>query len=187
MASQYKLANLLIMAFASLGATADNQMAPPATILKEIKPYRTFVTIQRYNLESTGSQSQGINNSRLEIKFSDGSKAALPESGHYWPIGQGQTQEVNRTFEIPWSMIQNDSTHFTIQMVRSGTKLAPCEFAVEQISQFNRAYVCHTDVAAQTEMKIPSDRIVKESVQIRVFSDRNSTPNEIPKDAIALK
>ncbi|NDC24167.1 MAG: hypothetical protein EBZ49_08575, partial [Proteobacteria bacterium] len=111
----------------------------------------------------------------------------LPEGGHYWSIGNNQSQDINRTFEIPFSAIQNDGFAFELTMVRSGKKILPCRFEVAQLSQFNRTYFCRTDVAFQQNQNIPQDKIAKEAVEVRVFSDINSSQSEIPKDVIALR
>lgn len=163
---------------------ANETSAPVAAPIT--KPYRTFITIQRYNLEHSGNPGTAIQNAKLEISFSDGTQAVLPENGHYWPINNGQSQEINRTFEVPPALIQSDTTLLSLKMIRSGSKTSPCEFKIEQIPQFNRAYICRTDVAAQTQQHKAEDRIVKESVEIRVFTDRNTPASELPKNAIAL-
>lgn len=155
--------------------------------LKPVQPYRTFITVQRYTVEQNGEKTDQVSNIRLEIAFPNGSKVQLPENGQYWPIGNGQYQEINRTFELPFSMVRNDSFQFRIQMIRHGGKFLPCEFDVTALSQFNRTYICHTDVNWQTNQKIAAERIDKEGVQIRVFTDRNSQPKEIPENSIALR
>ena len=152
------------------------------------KPYRTFVTIKKYNLENNGIPSKPISNVKLEISFPGGHKVDLPEGGHYWSIGNNQSQEINRTFEIPFSHIQKDGFSFELTMVRKGKKILPCRFDVARLSQFNRSYVCRTDVAFQTNQQhLADEKVAKEAIEIRVFSDINSTPAEIPKDVIALK
>ena len=172
----------------SLTVKAEEPMNEPVTqVIKEVKPFRTFLTIQKYNLENSGKASDKIFNARLEISFPNGSKLTLPEGGHRWPISNGQSQEINRTIEIPWAFVQSDATHFTVSILRSGSTIAPCEFNAEQLSQFNRGYVCHTDAGIQAEAGTPAEQIVRESVHVRVFTDRNSTPREIPTDAIALR
>lgn len=179
---------LIAMGGASFSAHAEEPTQEPVTqVIKEVKPFRTFLTIQKYNLENSGKASDKIFNSRIEIAFPNGSKVTLPESGHRWPISNGQSQEINRTFEIPWAFVQSDSTRFTVTILRSGETISPCEFSVDQLSQFNRGYVCHTDAGLQSEQGTPPEKVVRESVHVRVFTDRNSTPNEIPKDALALR
>lgn len=183
---------VLLTLIAALGlgfnAQSEEQAPEPVTqVIKEVKPFRTFLTIQKYNLENSGKSQDKIFNAKIEISFPNGSKVTLPESGHRWPIGNGQSQEINRTFEIPWAFVQSDATRFTVSITRSGATIAPCEFSVEQLSQFNRGYVCRTDAAFQAEQGTPQEKIVRESVHVRVFTDRNATPNEIPKDAIALR
>ena len=153
-----------------------------------IKPYRTFVTIKKYNLENNGIPSKPISNVKLEIQFPGGHAVQLPEGGHYWSIGNNQSQEINRTFELPFAVIQNDGFSFELTMIRKGKKILPCRFEVAKLSQFNRNYICRTDVAFQTNQQhLPEEKVAKEAIEIRVFSDLNATPAEIPKDAIALK
>lgn len=154
----------------------------------EEKPFRTFVTIKKYNLESNGIPSKPISNVKFEISFPGGNHVQLPEGGHYWSIGNNQSQEINRTFEVPFAFIQKDSFSFELTMLRKGKKILPCRFEVSKISQFNRSYVCRTDVAFQTNQQhLPEEQVAKEAVEIRVFSDVNSTQSEIPKDVVALK
>ncbi|MBI3294816.1 MAG: hypothetical protein HYZ71_08805 [Deltaproteobacteria bacterium] len=147
------------------------------------KPYRTFVTIQRYNLEQLGASTDSISNVRLAITFPDGQSFTLPESGQYWPIGNAQTQEINRTFEIPWRWLRSDGFRMTVQMERRGADFLPCVFDITQLSLFNRSYVCHTDVQWQITQDHATDATAdKEGVQVRVFTDLNSNANEIPKE-----
>ena len=172
----------------SLTARAEEAPSEPVTqVIKEVKPFRTFLTIQKYNLEQSGKASDKIFNARVEISFPNGSKLTLPEGGHRWPISNGQSQEINRTIEIPWAFVQSDATRFTVSILRSGATISPCEFTVEQLSQFNRGYICHTDATLQAEQGTPADKVVRESIHVRVFTDRNSTPREIPTDALALR
>lgn len=172
----------------SLAAKAEEPSQEPVTqVIKEVKPFRTFLTIQKYNLENSGKAADKIFNARIEISFPNGSKLILPEGGHRWPISNGQSQEINRTVEIPWAFVQSDATRFTVSILRSGATIAPCEFAAEQLSQFNRGYICHTDAGFQADQGTPQEQIVRESVYVRVFTDRNSTPKEIPTDALALR
>ena len=146
------------------------------------KPYRTFVTIQRYNLEQMGAGADKIANVRLDITLPGQQKITLPETGQYWPIGNSQTQEINRTFEIPWTHLRNDGFKITIRMIRRGSEMLPCEFDVSQLSQFNRSYVCHTDVPWQISHNRATEQTAdKEGVQIRVFTDLNSPSSEISK------
>lgn len=182
---------LAIVGLASIKAISNEEVLEAPESQKKfelIKPYRTFITIKKYNLENNGTPNRPISNVKLAIKFPNGSQIELPEGGHYWSIGNLQSQEINRTFEIPFSQIQNDGFSFELTMIRKGKKILPCKFQVNRLSQFNRSYVCRTDVAYQMKQQnIPDEKVAKEAVEIRVFSDKNSLPKEIPNDAIALK
>jgi hypothetical protein len=183
-----KLLGLIASGGLVFSALAQEPITEPVTqVIKEVKPFRTFITIQKYNLENSGKSADKTFNARIELSFPNGSTVTLPEGGHRWPIGNGQSQEINRTFEVPWSLVQSDSTKFTVAILRSGSTIAPCEFSAEQLSQFNRGYVCHTDAGIQADQGTPQDKIIRESVFVRVFTDRNSNPTEVPKDAIALR
>lgn len=165
-----------------------------ATPIQPVKPYRTFLTIQRYTIENNGEPNDPISNVRLELKFAKqskeqgNSKVQLPGGGQYWPIGNGQVQEIGQTFEIPWEFLQSDGFTFEVQMVRKGAIFMPCKFEVQQMSQFNRTYICRLDTDWQTKIqRVPPDRLDKEALQVRVFTDLNSESKDVPKDAIALK
>ncbi len=167
---------------------AQNTAAQPALARPIVNaPYRTFLTIQRYTLETNGDPGTNISNARLELKFPNDVVIKLPGGDQYWPIGNGQVQEVNQTFEIPWANIKGDSFGFVLQIVRKGAQILPCQFDVKELSQFNRTYHCQTDVGWQTTNNVPAERIIREGVQIRVFTDRNTPSKEVPKDAVALK
>ncbi|MFM8270477.1 MAG: hypothetical protein ACKN9V_09845 [Pseudomonadota bacterium] len=176
----------------SLGLALVSTKALPepeaASELLITKPYRTFVTIKKYNLENNGIPSKPVSNVKLELSFPGGHRIELPEGGHYWSIGNNQSQDINRTFEVPFAQIQKDGFSFELTMIRKGKKILPCRFEVTRLSQFNRSYVCRTDVAFQmNQQHLPEEKVAKEAIEVRVFSDINSTPAEIPKDVIALK
>ena len=182
---------LLIVLFALVGKnthseTTEGQMQAQVP-QQNTKPYRTFITIQRYTVENNGNVSQPVSNVRLELTFPNGAQTKLPENGDFWPVGNGQSQEINRTFEIPWAYVQNDGFKFSVLMVRKGTKILPCEFDIVQLSQFNRGYICRTDVAYQANKGKTEAEMDKEGIQIRVFTDKNSSPKDVPQDAIALR
>ncbi|MCB0403405.1 MAG: hypothetical protein KDD51_01370 [Bdellovibrionales bacterium] len=162
-----------------------------------VEPYRTFIEIQRYEIENNGEdpQAQPISNVKLEVKFpkdpADAEAARLemelPGNGQYWPIGNGQVQEIKRTLELPWKYVVKDGFTFEIQMVRKGSWMKPCVFEVTQLSEFNRAYVCRTDLDWQKKRGVPEQRLDKEGVQVRVFTDKNTPKRQIPTDAIAIR
>ena len=176
---------LLPMAIAGENAPVVLNAATGANAV--VTPYRTFITIQRYNIENAGETKNPISNVRLAITFPNGNTMYLPEGGQFWPIGSGQVQEVNRTFEIPWTFIKADGFKFVVKIENKGNPFEPCLFDVVQLSEFNRSYTCHTDLGWQASKGIPQEKMNKEGVQIRVFTSKNSLPNEIPKDALALK
>jgi len=166
--------------------TGANEAANGAPMAK-IEPYRTFLTIMRYTMENNGEPTNPISNVRIGLEFPSGNKLGLPEAGQYWPIGNGQMQEINRTYEIPWAFINNDGFKFKIQMERKGSLMLPCEFDIVQLSQFNRTYTCHTDLKWQQDQRVAESNLDKEGIQIRIFTSKNSLPKEIPQDALALK
>lgn len=173
---------------AAAPAPAQAQPADPSLARPVVgQPFRTFLTIQRYTLENSGDTSNAISNVRLELKFPGDVQIKLPGGEQHWPIGNGQVQEVNQTFEIPYAYVKSDSFGFVLQMVRKGAQILPCQFEVKELSQFNRTYTCQTDVNWQVNNKVPEKNIAREGVQIRVFTDRNTPSKEIPKDAVALK
>lgn len=176
-------------------ATQPMQLADAATPgfdtgLPPVKPYRTWIQIQRYQVENSGEGLGSISNVRLVITFpgptEKGTVVELPGGGQYWPIGNGQVQEINRTFELPFKYIQKDGFQFRIQMIRKGAWIKPCEFDVVQLSQFNRSYVCRTDVEWQKKRGIPEEKLDKESLQIRVLTDLELPKRQLPTDAIAI-
>jgi len=63
----------------------------------------------------------------------------------------------------------------------------PCNFDITALSQFNRAYVCKVDEGFQRRDRVAEQNLDREGVQIRVFTDLNSEPNEVPTDSIALR
>jgi hypothetical protein len=182
---------LLVVTLAFTNTLAEEMAAPAVPFDQQVKPYRTFVTVQRYNLENNGTPGKMASNVRVEVTFPNGSPKGvtleLPEGGDSWPVGNGQSQEINRTFEIPHAFLQADGFNMRVQMHEQGRIIDPCEISVQQLSQFNRAYNCQTDVAAQLKGNTAPDRVVKAGIQLRVFTDRNSEKKEIPQNAIAIR
>jgi hypothetical protein len=171
-------------------AKASTQPSGISTIgdaIGQIQPYRTFIDFQRYNMESNGEPNNPISNVRLTVTFPNGNKVILPEGSQWWPIGNGQAQEIHRMYELPFSYIVNDGFKFTVQMERKGSPMLPCQFDIVQLSQFNRAYTCHTDLTWQQSKNIPAENLDKEGIQIRIFTSKNSEPKEIPSDALAIR
>ena len=182
-----------LMLFTGFPAYAENNsviLRDAETVLSVAgmkNQYRTFISFQKYTMESNGQTGNAISNVRIEVTFPSGTRVELPESGVYWPIGNGQFQEINRVYEIPWSYVQRDGFRLRLQMIRKGSTISPCEIEVAQLSAYNRAYICHTDVIAQMKNGTEAGNAVKEGVEIRIFTDLNSTQKEIPQNAIALR
>jgi hypothetical protein len=165
-------------------AGVDGNGAPTQA---QIQPYRTFIEIARYNMENNGEPKNPVSNVRLTVTFPNQSKVQLPEGGQWWPIGNGQAQEIHRIYELPFSYIQGDGFKFAIQMERQGSPMLPCNFDVVQLSQFNRSYSCHTDIAWQQNQNMTAEQLDKEGIQVRVFTDKNSEKKEIPNNALAIR
>jgi hypothetical protein len=172
---------------ASGNLAQGQQPGSPAVQFAQVEPYRTWITLEGFVMEHNGDPENPISNVRLEVVFPSGQKLDLPGNGQYWTIGNGQMQEIKQTFEIPWTAVQADGFNFKVQMVRKGSELLPCNFEVRQLSQFNRKYFCHTDVAWQLNQKVPEDKLEKQGVEVRVFTDKNTPAKEIPKEALALR
>ncbi len=182
------VSNPQAIANAAVAGTPAGAVTPqPGISPSGQKPSRWFIQVQRYNVKNNGKKNNPISNVRITVTFPNKTKLTLPEGGQYWPIGNGQVQEINRTYELPPQYVVNDGFKFTIQMENKGDAILPCEFDVVQISQFNRAYVCSTDVGWQKSQNVPEDELDEQAVQVRVFTDINSEKKEIPPDAIALK
>lgn len=120
------------------------------------KSFRTFVTVK--------SRSK-IN---LEIKLPDGRQIQLPQ--------KNKSQETEHTVEVPFEFVKEDGFSMEMQMVTKGKDILPCQLTVRQLSQYNRSYVCRTS----------EDKAVREAVEIRVFTDVNSTKAEIPRKLLAF-
>lgn len=176
------------LAFSLMPGIAFAETAPEvAPGFAKIPAYRTWITLENFEMVSNGEPSNPVSNVKIEVVFPGGKKFELPEGGQYWTIGNGQIQDIKRTFELPASVIANDGFEFTIQMVRKGSKMLPCNFKVSQLSQYNRTYFCHTDIAWQTQNRTPEEKLDKEGINLRVWTDLNTPLKEQPKDALALK
>lgn len=188
MLARFILAILTIAMFLNSKAVYAEQMIPPKPPKPRLQPYRTFLHVQRYMIENTGDPQHPIANVKIVIKTPSGQELELPGNREYWPIGNGQFQEINRIYELPWEIIKDDGFTFSMTMVNQRSFIKPCKFEVVTLSQFNRSYVCRVDEDWQTRKNIPPERLDKEAIQIRVFTDLAHTPkNQIPKDAIAIR
>src|SRR5262245_18442458 len=100
---------------ANAQAAAPSAPVGGAPQYAQIKPYRVFITVQSYVMENSGDPKNPISNVRLEAAFPGEKKFELPEGGQYWPIGNGQKQEINRTYELPFAAIKDDGFEFQVQ------------------------------------------------------------------------
>lgn len=151
------------------------------------KAFRTFVTLKSYHLAQSGN---ALANHQIQIKVKLGEKetSALPQRELAWTLPTGGTKAINQTFEIPFEVLSSDSFSFEVQLLREGKTIEPCRFTVTQVSKYNRNYVCRSDVNHQTRnQNLPSDKISKEAIEVRVFTSLNTPKKEIPRQVIALK
>lgn len=169
------------------GADGQSDLAASSPAIAQVKPYRTFIEVARYNMENNGESNNPISNVRIVVTFPNQQKIQLPEGGQWWPIGNGQAQEIHKFYELPFSYIQNDGFKFSIQMERKGSLMLPCNFEVITLSQFNRSYTCHTDLNWQQNERISPENFDKEGIQVRVFTDQNSEKKEIPGNALMIR
>lgn len=159
--------------------------ANPAASLAQ--PFRTWVALEGFIMESNGDPANPISSVRLAVTMPGKLRLDLPGNGQYWTIGNGQMQEIHQIVEIPWEAVSaSDGFPFRVQIVRKGSTLLPCEFQVTQLSQFNRKYFCHTDVNWQISQNVPEENLEKEGIEVRVFTDKNTPANELPKEVLAM-
>jgi len=157
-------------------------------IEKKPSSYRAYVTLKAYHQEQNGNPKNPESQVRVQITFPDQKKIELPDRNRFWSVKDKQTQDINETFEVPQEFIQNDGFSFEVAIIDKGKEIVPCQIRVNQLSQFNRNYFCRTDVNAQAnQQKIQEEKLAKQAVELRVFSDVNSSSKEIPKKLLALK
>jgi len=167
---------LIVLGFFALNAFSDTK-----------KPFRTFITLKSYHIAQSGN-SLPEHNIQLKLKLEGQEALPLPQKDLSWTIANGGTQTINQTFEIPFEALQSDSFSFELQMIRKGKKIDPCRFTVSHVSQYNRSYVCRSDVNHQLhKQNLPLEKISKEAVEIRVFTSLKTKKKEIPRQVIALK
>jgi len=150
------------------------------------KSFRTFVTLKSYHLAQSGNALPN-HHIQLKVKLGEKETSSLPQRELAWTLPTGGTKAINQTFEIPFEVLSSDSFSFEVQMLREGKTIEPCRFAVTQVSQYNRNYVCRSDVNHQTRnQNLPSNKISKEAIEVRVFTSLNTPKKEIPRQVIAL-
>jgi len=156
---------------------AETQALADKTPIKESKPHRSFITIQEYQIEQNGG-TDPISNVRLEVFFPNRGELKLPGGNEYWPIGEGQVQPIGQTFEVPWTYVRRDGFTFLVQIERKGAWYKPCIFRVARLSEFNREYICRVDLAWQTKSGIPDEKLDKQGIKVRVFTDKHPSKME---------
>jgi len=178
MSFQFTFLNLFLIAFAFLSTNAFSNST---------KSFRTFVTLKSYRLEQSGN-SLTKHNIQLKVKLGEKEASSLPQRELAWTLPTGSTQAINQTFEIPFEALSSDHFSFEVQMLRDGKTIEPCRFLVTQVSQYNRNYVCRSDLNHQTQKQnLPLTKISKEAIEVRVFTSLNIPKREIPQKVIALK
>lgn len=98
------------------------------------KEFRTFVSIENVSEETT-----------VEVKLPDQKPLVNQERG--------------KRYEIPYSVARANQFRFVVQMAKGKHSINPCEFMIDQVNQFDRAYVC-------TAQGIPNTQVV-----VRVFTN----------------
>lgn len=152
------------------------------------KPFRTFVTIESYHQESNGRKSDSTSQVQLEVKLGPNQKLVLPEPKKFWTVQNQKSQPIHQTFEVPSELIQQDGFSFEITMIEKGKTILPCSIKVTELSKFNRSYMCRTDVNFQSNQQhIPEDKLAKQGVEVRVFSDLNVKNKELPKNLLVFR
>lgn len=167
---------LFLLGFFTFNAFSDSQ-----------KPFRTFITLKSYHLAQSGNTAPE-HSIQLKLKLEGQEALPLPQKDLSWTLSNGGTQTIDQTFEIPFEAISSDSFSFEVQMLREGKKIEPCRFTVTQLSQYNRNYICRSDVNYQLhKQNLPQDKISKEAIEVRVFTSLKTKKKEIPRQVIALK
>jgi hypothetical protein len=165
MKSNHRLLLFLVNLFLLQG----NSLADPQ------KSFRTFVTIKALHSEAPGVSSPNSSEVRLQIKLPDGRTLKLRE------------KDIQRSFEIPFDFVKQDSFGMEVALVRKGKNILPCQITVHQLSQYNRSYRCQTDVGFQINQQyIPENKVTREGVELRVFTDAQSDKKEIPRKLLAF-
>ena len=168
-----------------MGSTAHAQETVNS---KKERFYKAYVTVKAYHQEYNGSAKRPDSQVRVQIHFPDQKKIELPSSDQFWSVSNKQTQDINETFEVPQEFLVADGFSFEVSIIEKGKDIQPCKVKVNQLSQFNRTYFCRTDVNAQVnQLHLKEDKVAKQAVELRVFSDINSTSKEIPRKLVALK
>jgi hypothetical protein len=154
------LANLFLLQGNSLGDTP--------------KSFRTFVTVKALYHGDGGVSSPNNSEVRLQIKLPDGRTLKLRE------------KNIDQSFEIPFDFVKQDSFGMEVALVKKGKNILPCQITVYQLSQYNRSYRCQTDVGFQiNQQHVPENKVTREGVVFRVFTDAQSDKKEIPRKLLA--
>lgn len=86
-----------------------------------------------------------------------------------------EKQEKGKKFEVPVSMTKANRFNFTVQMTKKGHSVNPCEFVVEQVSDYDRAYIC-------TAQGIPATQVV-----VRVYTNLHGGDKVSGKQMLARR
>ena len=135
---------ILSLVFLGYSVFARAEAAP-----KPGTPWRTYVTILGVSDDTT-----------LEVTLPNEKKSRAMEAG------QG--------FELPHSAVRADAFPLIVQMVKEGQDFKPCQISVEQLTDFDRRYVC----TAQGGVA---------QVQVRVYTNLHGGERFRPSQILAKK
>lgn len=171
----------------SLAEEQNRAVQAAAVAASNSLPYRTFVILESFANDKIESTANLPAETRVEVSFPNGTKTAFPAENEFWKIAVGEKQEINRTFEIPLRYIHGEKFEIRVQMIIPGQEVDPCLITVQNVPQFNREYVCKTDVPEQLKSKHSFNKLVNQKLRLRVVTDVNSEATRLPEGAVALK
>ena len=146
------------------------------------------VTLEKFVWEPSPSATDPSSQVQFVLSFPGGQKVSFPQKSadKAWTLQAGKPLEIGETLTVPPEVVHGDQFHFTLQVLRQGILLSPCEFDVAQVSQFNRTYTCHTDLNWQRNHGFSEEQLEKDTVQLRVYSNAKPSQNvSLPREPLA--
>lgn len=83
--------------------------------------------------------------------------------------------KIGQKVEVPADLTKTDRFHVTLQMKKGRLDINACEIDVEQITQFDRSYVCTTALGEPVQVKM------------RVYTNLNGGDKIVPEQFVAKK